>query len=49
MLYQLSYASQNYRKNLFWATKRADTLAPAALAAQNSRLAQGRGWGKPRP
>lgn len=48
MLYQLSYASMKIcRKTGFLDVKSAGTPAPAAFAAQNLRLAQGPGWGKP--
>ncbi len=46
MLYQLSYASQMYRKPVAWGANERGTQPPAAITAQTIRLAQGMAWGK---
>ena len=47
MLYQLSYASQMYRKPVAWDATERGTQPPAAITAQTIRLAQGPARGKP--
>ena len=46
MLYQLSYASQLYRKPVACSVNERGTPAPAAITAQTIRLAQGAALGK---